>query len=153
MWLFDIYILQILRPLYSFRLISVGSMQVKAFFHLPNKFRTYICSFRATIFNKLVQRDKAKEEIEIIPLFVGGKTMFLRICLMFGLPILLLASFSEARSPPWYSAGRNPNDSGKKPSGSEREKDSGTRPSSSGDFRSKYNGSCVLQKYKSLFTQ
>ena len=111
---------------------------------MPNKFRTYICSFRATIFNKLVQRDKAKEEIEIIPLFVGGKTMFLRICLMFGLPMLLLASFSDARSPPWYSAGRNPNDSGKKPSGSEREKDSGTRPSSSGESRSKYNASCVL---------
>ena len=99
---------------------------------------------KATILNKLVQRDKAKEEVKIISLFVGGQNMFLRIYLIFGLPILLLAAFSEARSPPWYSAGRNPNDSGKKPSGSEREKDSGTSPSSSGESRSKYNACCVL---------
>ena len=93
---------------------------------------------KATILNKLVQRDKAKEEVKIISLFVGGQNMFLRIYLIFGLPILLLAAFSEARSPPWDSAGRNPDDSGKKPSGSEREKDSGTSPTNSGESRREY---------------
>ena len=91
--------------------------------------------------NKLVQRDKAKEEVKIILLFVGGKNMFLRIYLILGLPILLLAAFSEARSPPWDSAGRNPDDSsGRSPRGPEKKPgDSGNSPSDSGESRGEYS--------------
>ena len=102
---------------------------------------------KATILNKLVQRDKAKEEVKIISLFVGGQNMFLRIYLIFGLPILLLAAFSEARSPPWDSAGRNPDDSsGRSPRGpAKKPGDSGNSPSGSGESRGEYTVLCSIQ--------
>ena len=87
--------------------------------------------------NKLVQRDKAKEEVKIISLFVGGQNMFLRIYLIFGLPILL-AAFADARSPPRES-GRNPDDPGRSPRGPEEKPgDSGNSPSGSGELRGEY---------------
>ena len=90
--------------------------------------------------NKLVQRDKAKEEVKIIPLFVGGQNMFLRIYLIFGLPILLL----DARSPPRES-GRNPDDPGRSPRGPEKKPgDSGNSPNGSGESRGEYTV-CSIQ--------
>ena len=72
--------------------------------------------------------------------------MFLRIYLIFGLPILLLAAFSEARSPPWDSAGRNPDDSsGRSPRGpAKKPGDSGNSPSGSGESRGEYTV-CSIQ--------
>ena len=90
--------------------------------------------------NKLVQRDKAKEEVKIISLFVGGQNMFLRIYLIFGLPILLL----DARSPPRES-GRNPDDPGRSPRGPEKKPgDSGNSPNGSGESRGEYTV-CSIQ--------
>ena len=66
--------------------------------------------------------------------------MFLRIYLIFGLPILLL----DARSPPRES-GRNPDDPGRSPRGPEKKPgDSGNSPNGSGESRGEYTV-CSIQ--------
>ena len=62
--------------------------------------------------------------------------MFLRIYLIFGLPILL-AAFADARSPPRES-GRNPDDPGRSPRGPEK------KPGDSGESRGEYTV-CSIQ--------